>query len=408
MLIKRPGPSSEPNSRLPNPSFVRRGQGQGQGRVPGIGNFYDKDEKPSMSAPVWFWTITTFLLGITIGSYLNVVIYRLPLGISTADPQWSFCPNCRTRLTFLDLFPLFSFLLLGRKCRTCKKPISWRYFTIELLTGVLFAALFLRFQADAATAVALILFAALLVPIYFIDLATFSIPDSLNLLVFFVAVGRDLWGLFRHETGYELLWGWLPRSIAGAVIGVLIFGAIRLAGWLWKRQEAMGLGDVLLARGMGAMLALLVPAGASILRLVPIWILLACLSGLIVGPALIFFRRRTQIEPVSKETDRGNPEATGEEIEMEKSSLGRELQDIGYCLILGDAWEYVRSLLPHDRSQQPVPAVAEPEDDWEPAPSAIPFGPFLVVGFLATVFLGEFLTWHYLAVAFPKPPMPPY
>ena len=71
-----------------------------------------------MNGPVWFWTITAFLLGITIGSYLNVVIYRLPLHLSTSDPQWSFCPNCRTRLTFLDLFPLFSFLLLGRKCRT--------------------------------------------------------------------------------------------------------------------------------------------------------------------------------------------------------------------------------------------------------------------------------------------------
>lgn len=359
-----------------------------------------------MSVPVWFWTIIAFLLGIVIGSYLNVVIYRLPLGISTAEPTWSFCPNCRTRLTFLDLFPLVSFLLLGRKCRTCKKPISWRYFSIELLTGLLFVALFLRFQTDPATAIAMMLFAAVLIPIYFIDLATFTIDDSLNLLIFFIAVGRDVWGLVRHEPGYVLLWGWLPRSIAGAVAGVLIFGAIRLAGWLWKRQEAMGLGDVLLARGMGAMLALLIPAGASILRLFPMWILLSCLSGLIVGPALIFFRRRTQIEAVSQETDRGNSDATGEEIEPDGSSLGRELADIGYCLILGDAWGYLRDLLRRDRPQTAVGV--EAEDDWQPAPSAIPFGPFLVIGFLATVCVGEWLTLLYLAFAFPKPPMPPY
>jgi leader peptidase (prepilin peptidase)/N-methyltransferase len=359
-----------------------------------------------MSGPVWFWTIIVFLLGICIGSYLNVVIYRLPLGLSTADPAWSFCPNCRTRLTFLDLFPLISFLLLGRKCRTCKQPISWRYFSIELMTGLLFAALFLRFQNNAATVIAMLLFAAVLVPIYFIDLATFEIDDSLNLILFVTAVGRDLWGIFTHEAGYVLLWGWLPRSLAGAALGVLIFGAIRLAGWLWKRQEAMGLGDVLLARGMGAMLALLVPAGASILRLFPIWILLACLSGLIVGPALIFFRRRTQIEAISEETDRGNLEAAGEEIESDESSIGRELQDIGYCLILGDAWGLLRSVL--RREPAPAEGVAEVEDDWQPAPTAIPFGPFLVIGFLATVFIGEWLTWHYLAFAFPKPPMPPY
>jgi leader peptidase (prepilin peptidase)/N-methyltransferase len=359
-----------------------------------------------MSGPVWFWTMTAFLLGVCIGSYLNVVIYRLPLGLSTADPSWSFCPNCRTRLTFLDLFPLFSFLLLGRKCRTCKQPISWRYFSIELLTGLLFAALFLRFQADVATAAAMLLFVALLIPIYFIDLATFTIPDSLNLLAFVAAIGRDIFGLVRHEAGYELLWGWLPRSIAGAVVGVLLFGSIRLAGWIWKRQEAMGLGDVLLARGMGAMLALLVPAGANILRLFPLWILLSCLSGLIVGPALIFFRLRAQKEAVSEETGAGKTDASGEEIESDKSSLWQELAAIGYCLILGDAWEYLRDLLP--RKQEQAEAPPEPEDDWEPAPTAIPFGPFLVIGFLATVFAGELLTALYLAFAFHKPPMPPY
>ena len=359
-----------------------------------------------MSGPVWFWTTTVFLFGICIGSFLNVVIYRLPLGISVAEPQWSFCPNCRARLTGLDLVPLFSFLLLGQKCRTCKQPISWRYFSVELLTGLLFAGLFVRFQNDVPTAVALLLFAALLIPIYFIDLATFTIPDSLNLSAFVVAVGRDLYGILRHESGYGLLWGWLPRSIAGAVVGVLIFSFIRFAGWLWKRQEAMGLGDVLLARGMGAMLALLAPAGANVLRLFPVWILLACLSGLIVGPALIFLRRRTQIEAIPGETDRGNPDTTGEEIESDDSSLGRELAAIGYCLILADAWELVRDLL--RREPPPAVVVAEPEDDWQPAPSAIPFGPFLVIGFLATVFCGEWLILLYLALAFPKPPMPPY
>ena len=245
-----------------------------------------------------------------------------------------------------------------------------------------------------------------MIPIYFIDLATFSIPDSLNLLLFVVAVGRDIFGIVRHEAGYELLWGWLPRSIAGAVAGVLIFGTIRLVGWLWKRQEAMGLGDVLLARGMGAMLALLTPAGASVLRLFPLWILLACLSGMIVGPALIFFRIRAQKEAVSEEMGGGKTGATAEEIESDGSSVGQELAAIGYCLILADAFAYFRDLFSHKKAT--AEANSEPEDDWEPAPSAIPFGPFLVIGFLATVFVGEWLTLLYLAFAFPKPPLPPY
>jgi len=364
-----------------------------------------------MIVPVWFWAITAFLFGITIGSYLNVVIYRLPLHLSTSDPQWSFCPNCRTRLTFLDLVPLFSFLFLGRKCRTCKLPISWRYFSIELLTGVLFVALFFQFQHNPATAIALILFTAVLIPIYFIDLATFLIDDVLNLLLFIIAIGREIVGLVSHEAGYTLLWGWLPRSIAGAVLGVLIFGAFRVLGWLWKRQEAMGLGDVLLARGMGAMLALLVPAGANILRLFPMWIMLACLSGAIIGPTLVFFRTRKQIEPVSEETNAGNPEVADEEIESDGSSLGRELADIGYCLILMDAWHYLSALA--RREPKPEISAADSEDDWKPGPTAIPFGPFLVIGFLATVFVGEWLTALYLAFAYgsrmgPRPPMPPY
>ena len=103
--------------------------------------------------------------------------------------------------------------------------------------------------------------------------------------------------------------------------------------------------------------------------------------------------------------DRGKTGATGEEIESDESSLGRELADIGYCLVLGEVWEFLRDRLRPAPAKETPAAVAE--DDWEPAPSAIPFGPFLVIGFLATVFIGEWLTQLYLHFAF-KPPMPPY
>src|SRR6185437_4536214 len=127
----------------------------------------------------------------------------------------------------------------------------------------------LRFEHNAADAVSLMLFTALLVPMTFIDLEFFMIPPELNLLAFVVAIGRDAWGIAQHEPNHALRFGWLPRSVVGAIAGVLIFGGVRLAGWIWKRREAMGLGDVLLARAMGAMLVQLVPAGLPLFRLFP-------------------------------------------------------------------------------------------------------------------------------------------
>ena len=375
-----------------------------------------------MPIDTWFWSVTAFLFGVNIGSFLNVVIWRLPRNGSLIEPQHSYCPYCKRKLTALDLIPLFSFLVLGRRCRTCKQPISWRYFSVELLTGLLFAALALRFPHSAADAVCLMIFTALLVPMSFIDLEHFMIPTSLNLLAFGVPLARDIWGFARHEPDHILLWGWLPRSIAGAVAGVLIFGFVRVAGWIWKRVEAMGLGDVLLARAMGAMLVQLVPAGLPLLRLFPAWVLFSCLSGLVVGIPLNIARRRQEEREeqgvamafskqtaTSSVTERGKAGVYGEqqpdaaESEEEPSSLGQQLLEIGYCLWMGDLIDYVQSVW-HDRKHKedaPEPAIAD--DDFTPQATAIPFGPFLAVGFLATVFAGEALTAWYLFVALPKP-----
>ncbi|HLV80901.1 MAG TPA: prepilin peptidase [Chthonomonadaceae bacterium] len=342
----------------------------------------------------------TFLLGTVIGSFLNVVIWRLPREQSLMRPEYSYCPHCKARLTAVDLVPLLSFLALGRRCRRCKAPIAWRYFYVELLTGLLFVALYWRFRHDAAGAVCQILFAAVLIPIFFIDLDTFSIQDSLNLTAFFIAVGRDVWGIAVHEPGHALLWGWLPRSLLGAVGGVLVFGLVRVLGWVWKRQEAMGLGDVLLARAMGAMLVSVVPAGMHPLRLFPVWILLSCLSGIVMGVPLLYWRRRHEGTGNREEGREAGDEVDEEEQEAE-SSLGRELLEIGQCLLLWDAVLYVLDTLHPERLER---YSEEMEEDAPPAPTAIPFGPFLVLGFLATVFWGEALTAWYLAFALRKPP----
>ena len=361
-----------------------------------------------MTKEVWFGCVVTFLFGISIGSFMNVVIWRLPRNGSLVEPQWSYCPSCHHRLMGGDLIPLLSYLLCVRKCRYCKKPISSRYFWVELLTGVLFVVLYLRFQPDMVNVAALTLFGALLVPIYCIDLELFEIPNQLNLLIFIIAVGRDVYGIATHQPGHALAWNWMPQSILGALAGIAIFGSVRLIGWLWKRVEAMGLGDVLLARAMGAMLVSVVPVGANPLRLIPIWVMLSIGSGAIVGPALIFARQRKQ----NKEgADRPVAVGVNETIETaddsDSSSLGRELRDILYVIWLEDAVEYVRYVLSRPATVTPG-ADTEVEDAWQPAASAIPFGPFMVVGFVAALLVGEHLTAMYLAYAWPRAAVPGY
>ena len=101
-----------------------------------------------MAVPDWIWFVFIFMFGCCIGSFLNVVIYRLPRDKSLVTPP-SACPACDKHIRFYDNIPLFSWLLLGRKCRFCKAPISPRYFVIELLTALVFIGIFaLYFRTD--------------------------------------------------------------------------------------------------------------------------------------------------------------------------------------------------------------------------------------------------------------------
>ena len=105
---------------------------------------------PDHLPPRVYWTLlaAAFTFGCCVGSYLNVVIYRLPLGLSTHDPKRSFCPLCKYAIPFYHNIPVLSWLLLRAKCANCKSAISPRYPIVELLTGILFAAAMLRFGYD--------------------------------------------------------------------------------------------------------------------------------------------------------------------------------------------------------------------------------------------------------------------
>lgn len=126
----------------------------------------------------WFWLIPAFLLGSCIGSFLNVVIYRVPLGMSVNEPKRSFCPTCRKAIPMSLNLPLISWLWLRGKCAECKSPISFRYFAVELLTAVLFAAIWWCFPPQVAPLLWVVV--ALFISISFIDADHMIIPTGMT------------------------------------------------------------------------------------------------------------------------------------------------------------------------------------------------------------------------------------
>ena len=197
--------------------------------------------------------VFAFVLGACIGSFLNVVIYRLPLGLSVNEPRRSFCPECKKQIPFSQNIPLFSWLLLRGKCAGCGGRIAFRYFAVELLTGLLFMGAWM--QCDRTMTWSLVfplwVFIALLVAATFIDFDYFIIPDEITIggtaaglafsLVFPSLMGMEshgmalFWSLVGAASGYGLLWGVVE-------IGKLAFGKRKLkfdppATFYWTRKE---------------------------------------------------------------------------------------------------------------------------------------------------------------------------
>jgi len=212
--------------------------------------------------PFWLGTAIVFVYGTVVGSFLNVCICRMPNDESVIKPP-SHCPKCGTRLKAVDLVPLISFLALGRKCRYCGAPIGWRYFIVELTTGLVFVALYAKYQFRPDF-FAFALFSAALIAVFFIDLDHWIIPDQLSIFGIGVGVVRDVYGLVVGEPGHSVLYVRIPFtaahvpmlwSIAGLVICGAVFYAIAVLGELAFKKEAMGGGDIKLAAAVGAVFA---------------------------------------------------------------------------------------------------------------------------------------------------------
>lgn len=252
-----------------------------------------------LSAEPALFTGLVFLLGLAVGSFLNVVIHRLPRMLEAdwqaqcaelrgEEPKaraaynlWmprSACPACGHRIRALENIPLLSWLALRGRCSACGAPISARYPLVELLAAVLSAAAAWKFGITPQLAGAL-LFIWALIALAFIDLDTTLLPDDLTLPLLWLGLLFNLFGVFTS----------LNSAVIGAMAGYLALWSVY---WLFKLatgKEGMGYGDFKLLSAIGAWLGW---------ELLPLTILLSSLVGALVGIALIVFVRHDRRVPI--------------------------------------------------------------------------------------------------------------
>lgn len=209
---------------------------------------------------------TVAALGLVVGSFLNVLIWRLPLKLSVVTPR-SFCPSCERQLLWWELLPVFSYLALGGRCRTCQARISPAYPLVEAATAALFGASIYRW-GPGGEALSVALFGCLLIVAGMVDSRHHIIPDAVTLPG--MAAGLIL-SLVRTEVG-----------LLGAGLGLLIGGGL-LLGLAVITRGGMGGGDIKLAAMMGAFLG-----WESLL----VALLLGFISGALVGGVMMLARRK--------------------------------------------------------------------------------------------------------------------
>jgi leader peptidase (prepilin peptidase)/N-methyltransferase len=235
----------------------------------------------------------SFLFGLCVGSFLNVCIHRLPQGASVVRPR-SRCPNCKAPIAAYDNIPLVSFALLRGRCRKCGAAISPLYPTVELLAGLAFLLVYLRFGLTPAGLKAALLASALLV-LVFTDLRDRLLPDAVTFPGMVAGALAALWVPVGDGTAAALLrWSGVfdpharVASVGDAALGALLGGGLLyLLGEAWRRLrkvEALGFGDVKMMAMVGLFFGL---------KLTVLTLLLGSLVGSVVGGAFILATRKS-------------------------------------------------------------------------------------------------------------------
>ena len=278
-------------------------------------------------------SVMVFALGASIGSFINVIVYRLPAGLSILWPP-SRCPHCLNQLKAYDNVPVFGWISLRGRCRYCKSKISVRYPVIEGVTGIIFLLVFLVFQVSTLT-IGYWAFCSWLLALSLIDLDTMTLPNPLTQSGLVVGILFQMVVGFLPEASSVTLVNHLMMAIVGAVLGLWLFDAIAILGSIAFGKAAMGAGDAKLAAMMGAWL------GWKYLLLASF---IACVLGALVGSGVIMRKR------------------------IRKASR--------------------REALTQDTSRQRLG-------------QKMPFGPFLALGSVITLFSGEAILSSYLRLFFP-------
>ncbi len=289
--------------------------------------------------------VLVFVLGLLFGSFLNVVIARVPHDQSIVTPR-SRCPRCGHQLAWYENIPVVSWLALRARCSSCALPISWRYPLIELLTALLFLACQRRFGWTPELVSGLVL-VLLLVPLAFIDLEHWILPFELTLPG--IATGLAL----SVPLGLERL----IDSAIGAAAGFFVFWGMEWLGEKIFKKEALGGGDKYLLALIGAFLTWKPLLGV---------IFLSSLQGAVVGIVMLLIRGRAGPAPEPETPTDSTPVTTPDPA----ARPGAEQAGA-------------------DRTDEE--GADEEEDDWVPGPTNIPFGPWLSVAALEVMLLGPWL-----------------
>jgi leader peptidase (prepilin peptidase)/N-methyltransferase len=248
----------------------------------------------------WLLAVTLLLLGLVVGSFLNVVIYRLPLmmegrwrrdccellemeaeaedaPLTLATPN-SHCPHCKAPIKPWQNIPVLSYLLLGGKCANCSVGISIRYPLLEAICGLMTLALILRFDASVPLLGAM-LFTWALITLTMIDVDHQLLPDDITLPLLWLGLAFNLGGHFAS----------LPDAVIGAMAGYLSLWSVFWAFKLLTGKEGMGYGDFKLLAALGAWLGW---------QYLPLIILLSSVVGSACGIALMVARNRGKEIPI--------------------------------------------------------------------------------------------------------------
>jgi len=219
--------------------------------------------------------IFAFMFGSAVGSFLNVLIYRLPRQVSIIAPH-SFCPNCKKAIKWHENIPVLSFVLLRGKCSVCQKPIAIRYPVVEVFTGLLFIYAFSRY-ALSYEFFFIVFFLCALTVIAFIDFSFQVIPDIISMPGMIAGIA------------FQVIRGTFLAGLAGMLFGGGLILLIRVIGGKVYKKEVMGLGDVYLTAMIGAFVGfpLIIPA-----------IFIAALVGAVLGITFIVSTHQSKESPI--------------------------------------------------------------------------------------------------------------